>query len=112
MLGSILDWSGVEYSSRLDRALAFSAGMFLTALAAVAFAWRPRILALAVAPGVLGLNMAIVNIKDIAAHDFEYAAYPEATVGIGLYIVVVGGALALVVGLAALVARRGPERPE
>jgi hypothetical protein len=24
MLGSVLDWSGVEYSSRLDRALAFA----------------------------------------------------------------------------------------
>lgn len=110
MLGAVLDWSGVKYSSRLDRTLAFAAGAFAVAVAVIAFAWRLRVLALAIGSGLLGLNMAIVNASDIRRHEFEYAAYPGASVGVGLYLVVVGGALALLVGLAALLPRRWLDR--
>jgi hypothetical protein len=111
-LGALLDWSGVEYSSRLDRGLAFVAACLAIAAATLAVVWRPRLLVLAIAAGALGLNMAIVNIKDIRGHDFEYADYPDASVGVGLYLVLSGGALALAVGLAALLPRRyfgGPQ---
>lgn len=40
MLGSVTDWSGVEYSSRLDRRLAFAAGAATVAVALAALAWR------------------------------------------------------------------------
>lgn len=104
--GALLDWSGVDYSSRLDRGLALGAGCLAIASAALALVWRPRVLVLAIASGALGLNMAIVNIDDISGHEFEYAAYPDAAVGAGLYLVLAGGALALAVGLSALLPRR------
>jgi len=105
-VGALLDWSGVGYSSRLDRGLTLAAGCLAISAAVLAAVWRPRMLVLAIASGVLGLNMAIVNIKDISGHDFEYADYPAASVGVGLYVVLAGGALALAVGLTALLPRR------
>jgi len=105
-IGALLDWSGVDYSSRLDRGLALGAGCLAIVAATLALVWRPRLLVLAIASGVLGLNLAIVNIKDISGHDFEYAEYPNASVGVGLYAVLAGGALALAVGLTAVLPRR------
>ncbi|HEU0247329.1 MAG TPA: hypothetical protein VFR38_09630 [Gaiellaceae bacterium] len=67
----MLDWSGVDYSSRLDRGLALGAGRLAIAAATLAVVWRPRMLVLAIVSGVLGLNMAIVNIKDISGHDLS-----------------------------------------
>jgi len=61
---------------------------------------------LAIGSGALGLNMAIVNINDISSHEFEYEEYPDAAVGVGLYLVLAGAALALAVGLAALLPGR------
>jgi Na+-transporting NADH:ubiquinone oxidoreductase subunit NqrE len=113
-IGALLDWSGVDYSSRLDRALAVAAGGLAIATATLAVVWRRRVLVLAIGSGLLGLNMAIVNIRDISRHDFEYADYPEASVGVGLYMVLAGGALALAVGLTALLPGRhfGAEKPD
>jgi hypothetical protein len=102
IVGSLLDWSGVEYSSGLDRGLAAAAGALAVIAAALALAWRRRALALAIPAGGLGLNVAIVNMRDIAGHQYEYAVYPEASVGVGLYAVLVGASLALVVGGASL----------
>jgi peptidoglycan/LPS O-acetylase OafA/YrhL len=101
IVGSALDWSGVEYSSQLDRWLAFAAGV-LAAAAGVAALREPRLLVSCLAAGVLGLNMAIVNIRDIAGHEYEYAAYPEASVGIGLHALLVGSLLALAAGVSSL----------
>ena len=98
-LGSVLDWSGVAYSSGLDRALAFAAGALMIVLAAIALTWRPRVLGFAIASGVLGLNMGVVNFRDINDNLHEYADYPNASVGVGIYLVLVGGALALLVGV-------------
>lgn len=103
--GALLDWSGVSYSSHLDRGLALAAGCLTLAAAALAALWRPRRLGLAIVSGVLGLNMAIVNMTDISAHHYEYARYPDATVGVGLYLVLAGGALALAAGVVALLRR-------
>jgi hypothetical protein len=58
ILGSLLDWSGVEYSSGVDRGLAFAAGAVAEVAAGLAVRWRRRALALAVPAGILGLNMA------------------------------------------------------
>jgi len=102
IVGSLLDWSGVEYSSGLDRGLALAAGALAIVAAGLAVAWRRRALALAVVAGGLGLNMAVVNIRDIAGHEYEYAAYPEASVGVGLYVVLAGSALSLAGGVASL----------
>lgn len=100
IVGALLDWSGVAYSSALDRRLAFAAGASMIALAVVALLWRPRVLALAIAAGAIGLNMGIVGYRDISGRLHEYAAYPDASVGVGLYFVIVGAALALLLGLA------------
>jgi hypothetical protein len=100
-LASLLDWSGVTYSSRVDRGLALAAGAAVIVLALACFLWRPGVLALAIAPGALGLNMGIVNYRDIDANAYEYAAYPAASVGIGIYLVLVGAGLALIVGIVA-----------
>jgi hypothetical protein len=102
IVGSLLDWSGVEYSSGLDRGLALAAGAVAAVAAGLGLKWRRRALALAFPAGILGLNMAIVNIRDIAGHDYEYVRYPEASVGVGLYAVLVGAGLALVAGVASL----------
>jgi hypothetical protein len=88
----------VEYSSTLDRGLVLvAAAMAVTA----PFIGRwPAAVALVVA-GALALNMGIVNVRDIAGHRYEYGSYPDAAVGIGLYLVLAGGVVAL---LAAVVA--------
>jgi hypothetical protein len=99
--GSALDWSGVEYSSHVDRWLAFGAGAIAAAVAAVALR-EPRALLAALAAAALGLNMAIVNIRDISGHEYEYARYPQASVGLGLYLVLAGSVLALAAGIASL----------
>ena len=106
MLGSALDWSGVAYSSRLDRGLVLAAGALMMVLAAVAATWWPRALALAIAAGALALNMGVVNFRDINDKRYEYADYPDASVGFGIYFVLVGGALALLLGVFALIPRR------
>jgi len=41
--GALLDWSGVDYSSRLDRGLALGAGCLAIAAATLALVWRPRV---------------------------------------------------------------------
>jgi peptidoglycan/LPS O-acetylase OafA/YrhL len=99
--GSVLDWSGVEYSSQLDRWLSFAAGTLALAVA-VAARYQPRWLAVTLVAGALGLNMAVVNIRDISGHEYEYARYPEAAVGLGLYAVLVGALLTLATGLVSL----------
>jgi hypothetical protein len=98
--GSVLDWSGVEYSSALDRGLALAAGAVVILSAALAVVWRRELLGLAVVGGALGLNMAIVNIRDIDGHRYEYVTYPEASVGIGLYAVLVGAVVSVLVAVA------------
>jgi hypothetical protein len=89
----------VAYSSALDRRLVFAAGALMIALAAVALMWRPRVLAFAIAAGTVGLNMGVVNYRDISGRLHEYAAYPDASVGVGRYFVIAGAALALLLGL-------------
>jgi hypothetical protein len=106
ILGSVLDWSGVAYSSGLDRGLAFAAGALMIVLAAAALKWRRRVLAFATVAGVLGLNMGVVNFLDINDQLHEYASYPDATVGVGIYLVLLGGALALFLGIITLIPRR------
>jgi hypothetical protein len=101
IVGSLLDWSGVEYSSQLDRRLAFAAGVIAVA-AAGAGLYERRALVASLVAGALGLNMAIVNIRDIVGHGYEYARYPEAAVGLGLYAVLAGAVLALATGLGSL----------
>jgi hypothetical protein len=102
VLGAFVDWTGVDYSSHLDRTLAAVAGAVVIVLAAAALAWRRVVLALCILPGALGLNMGIVNVLDIERHRHEYAAYPDAAVGVGLYLVLVGGSGAVLVGLLAV----------
>lgn len=60
---------------------------------------------LAIPAGAVGLNMGVVNYHDISSKRYEYDCYPHATVGTGLYLVVAGGALGLLVGLVSLVPR-------
>lgn len=77
--------------------------MLAAAGVAVAGAFARRWLAaaaLAVA-GALALNMGIVNVRDIAGHRYEYGSYPDAAVGIGLYLVLAGGVVALLAAVAA-----------
>ncbi len=111
MLGSLLDWSGVSYSSDFDRAAVFTAGALMIVLAAGALWWRPRLLAFALAPAVLGLNMAVVNFTDIDGRLYEYAHYPDASVGIGIYLVLVGATVALFLGAITVISQRWFGRP-
>jgi hypothetical protein len=105
-VGSLLDWSGVSYSSQLDRGLAVAAGVLLLIVAALGFAWHRRILIASLAPAALALNMGIVNYNDITNGLYEYAAYPDAEVGVGLYLVIVGSVVAIAAGMLALVPPR------
>ena len=52
-----------------------------------------------------GLLMAIVNVVDIAGHKYEFVAYPEASVGVGLWLVAAGALLSLAAAIAAFVER-------
>lgn len=106
LLGSILDWSGVAYSSTLDRRIVAACGVALVLLSAAALVWRRRLLAFALAPAVVSLNMGVVNYRDIDGHEFEFERYPEATVGVGVYLVLVGAVLALAVGGASVLPPR------
>jgi hypothetical protein len=45
--------------------------------------------------------MGIVNYDDIANKRYEFAAYPTAAVGVGLYLVIAGASLGIAAGLAA-----------
>jgi hypothetical protein len=105
-LGSVLDWSGVAYSSRLDRAIALAAGVLSMVIGVAGFAWRPRAVGFAILFGVVGLFMGVVNYDDIRNHLYEYAAYPGARVGLGVYLVTFGSFLSLVAGILALAGRR------
>jgi hypothetical protein len=101
-LGSLLDWSGVSYSSRLDRSLALAAGLLVILVAALCLTWHRRLLLAAVPPAVLAANMGVVNYDDIANRRYEFEAYPAADVGIGLYLVIIGAGLGVLAGLAAI----------
>src|SRR5947209_7110092 len=81
--GSALDWSGVSYSSTLDRGLAaVAAGAFFFA---AFLTHRRRVWVLTFVATVLALNMAFVNMNDIANHRYEFTRYPGARVGLGLF---------------------------
>lgn len=112
---SLAEWSGVAYSSHLDRMLMLAAGAATLAIALLAVRRAGRRLSWAIVPGLLALNMALVNINDIATHSYEYRAYPEAYVGWGLYVGLVGALVVLGVAVvhiaAALRSRRGRGAP-
>jgi len=112
MLGSVLDWSGVAYSSTVDRRLVFAAGVATVALGVAAFLWRQRVLVLALVPAVVGLNMGVVNFRDIDGKLYEFAGQQEASVGVGIYLVFVGGVLALAVGICSALLRQWLGRME
>lgn len=95
VVGAALGWSGVSYSSRLDRKIALAAGIAALLLAGVGFRTRRWPFIGGAIPGLLALDMAVVNIHDVAGHGYEYAAFPDARVGIGLYTLGVGAVLEL-----------------
>lgn len=113
--GSLAEWSGVAYSSQLDRMLMLAAGAATIAIALLAIRRGARTLSWAILPGLLALNMAVVNINDIATHSYEYRADPEAYVGWGLYVGVAGALVVLGVAVlhiaATLRSRRGRGAP-
>jgi hypothetical protein len=105
-VGAVTDWSGVSYSSHLDRGVALGAAIAAAALVPLVVrgpAWVPLLL---LVPAALALNMAVVNILDIRDHRFEYADYPDASVGVGLYLVSTGGVLVAVAATTGFVDRR------
>jgi uncharacterized membrane protein YidH (DUF202 family) len=104
--GSLLDWSGVAYSSHLDRGLALAAGLLMVLTSGLAVSASGRFLALAIPLGALALNMGFVNYDDVANNLHEYRAYPQAAVGVGLYLVIVGACLGIAAGVGTLVPRR------
>jgi hypothetical protein len=91
-LGGLLDWSGVPYSSSVDRRLAIAAGL-LAILVSVGALWQPWVMWLGFVAAALGLNMGIVNYVDISAHAYEFSKYPNARVGVGIYLIIAGGVL-------------------
>jgi hypothetical protein len=106
--GSLLDWSGVSYSSSVDRWLAGVSGGALLALALAVRARGAVLAAGAIVPAAVVLNMAVVNFRDIHGHRFEYAGYADARVGIGIYLLFAAAALGLAAAvLGALAWRRG-----
>jgi hypothetical protein len=105
-IGALVDWSGVSYSSRVDRGFCIAAAILVVAIAAVGNRWHSRIPLLLLIPAALALNMAIINIRDINGHHFEYADYPDAAVGVGLYLVAIGGGLAGLAAVTGFVDRR------
>jgi hypothetical protein len=106
-VGAVTDWSGVSYSSHLDRGVCLAAAITAAALGSLAArrgpSWLPLLL---LVPAALALNMAVVNILDIRDHRFEYADYPDASVGVGLYLVGAGGLLVAVAAATGFVDRR------
>ncbi len=94
-----LDWTGVFYSSHLDRRIALSAVVVVVLLSASTGRGRVWPSSAALLPGVAALDMAIVNIHDVANHHYEYAAVPSARVGVGLYVVLAGAVLVLLSAL-------------
>lgn len=104
-LGAVLDWSGVGYVPPHDRELAAGAGAVAGAIGLVALR-LPRLVVLAVLPALVGLNMGVVNFRDVSEHRYEFAAYPSADVGIGLYLVLAGASLLLATAIAGAVGWR------
>ena len=111
-IGAILDWSGVAYSSRADRGICIGAAVLIGLIAAVANRGRERLPLLLLIPAAVALNMAVINIRDIHGHHFEYADYPDASVGIGLYLVTAGAALTAVAAVTGFVDRRRRRRSD
>lgn len=102
----MLDWSGVSYSSHVDRGLSIAAAILVVAIAAFGNRGNVRIPLLLLIPSALALNMAVINIRDIHGHRFEYADYPEASVGVGLYLLAAGAVLTGLAGVAGFLDRR------
>jgi len=71
---------------------------------------RERLPLLLLIPAAVALNMAVINIRDISGHHFEYADYPDASVGVGLYLVGVGAVLTGVAAVTGFVDRRRRRR--
>jgi uncharacterized membrane protein YidH (DUF202 family) len=110
-LGALLDWTGVPYSSTIDRGLAMAAGLLAVLVALVAL-WRwTSVMWLGLVAAALGLNMGIVNYIDISTHSYEYTAYPNARVGVGIYLVV-AGALLIMLGTVLWLTTRQRRRSE
>ena len=93
-----VDWSGVGYAPPWDRELAATAGI-IGAGAGIAARRRPGAAFVAVPATLVGLVIGFVNYRDVADHRYEFAAYPEARVGVGLYLVLAGSWTALVATL-------------
>lgn len=107
MAGSFLDWSGVPYSSLLDRRIAFLAGILSLIFGGLWLVRPSRLLVPAtLLAGVVALDMAVVNYSDIQGHKYEYAAYPAARVGVGLYALLLGSGLLLAGAVSLLAAAR------
>jgi hypothetical protein len=109
-VGALVDWSGVAYSSRVDRGFCIAAAILVVAIAAVSDRWHHRIPLLLLIPAALALNMAVINIRDISGHRFEYADHPDALVGVGLYLVAIGAGLAGLAAVTGFVDRRRRRR--
>jgi hypothetical protein len=107
----VLDWSGVAYSSRADRGICIAAALLIALTAALMNRGRERLPLLLLIPAAVALNMAVINIRDIAGHKFEYADYPDASVGVGLYLVAAGAALTAVAAVTGFLERRRRLRP-
>jgi hypothetical protein len=105
-VGAVTDWSGVSYSSHLDRALSLAAAVAVAGLIPLVARGPTWVALLLLVPAALALNMAVVNILDVRDHRFEYADYPDASVGLGLYLVAAGGLLVVVAALTAFADRR------
>jgi hypothetical protein len=106
MLGAFLDWSGVGYVPPWDRELAAAGGIMAAAAGTAALRW-PYAVLLALPGALLGLALGIVNYRDVSERRYEFEAYPNASVGVGLYVVIAGTVLALAgVATAALIVLR------
>lgn len=103
--GSLLDWTGVAYSPHADRALALAGGLLMVGTAALATVFGRRLLALSIPFGGLAFGVGFVTYDDVANNVYEYRDYPSAAVGVGLYLVTIGGAVGIAAGLMALFAR-------
>ena len=109
-VGAITDWSGVSYSSHVDRGISLGAAIAAAVLIPLVVrgpAWVPLLL---LVPAAVALNMAVTNILDVREHRFEYADYPDASVGVGLYLVAAGGLLVALAATTGFVDRRRRRR--
>jgi uncharacterized membrane protein YidH (DUF202 family) len=78
---------------------------------AVVALWRwAWVMWLGLVAAPLGLNMGIVNYVDVSTLSYKYTAYPNARVGVGIYLVLVG-ALLIALGTALWVTRHHWTRP-